>query len=89
LALVILCACSFAAVVAMYQFSDRMVIDAKSVLEIVNSFFIVVYFMTYSYDFARVEMLFDVRKLTQQQVDRKTKESDETPLLAKLDGDIL
>lgn len=74
----------------MYQFSSsKIVADAKSVLEIVNSFIVILYYMTYSYDFARLEMLFDVRRLTQQQVDKKAKESDETPLLAKLDGDII
>ncbi len=90
LLIVIVCACIFCAVVVMYQFSDgsRTVADAKSVLEIADSFFVLLYFMTYSYDFSGVEMLFDVRKLTQKQADKKNKEADDMPLLARLDGDI-
>jgi hypothetical protein len=89
LIVLILAACIFAAVVVMYQFTDiHAVFDAKSVLEIVDSFLVFLYLMTYSYDFSGVQMLFDVRKLTQTQYHNKAKESEDMPLLAHLDGDI-
>ncbi len=91
LVLVLLGGAVFVSVVAMYwSDTEPRVADAKAVLEIVCSAIVIVYMMTYSHDFAKVEVLFDVRKLSQQDWERRRlqAEAEDLPLLAHLDGDV-
>jgi hypothetical protein len=89
--LVIVAFGAFVATVGMYWSLESLpVANARAVLEIALCGFILIYLMTYSKEFAAVEVLFDVRKLSQQDWDRKRAqaEAEDMPLLAHLDGDL-
>ena len=80
----------FVAIAVMYWVESNAVArDAKAVLEIVCSFLVMIYLMTYAYDFSGVELLFDVRKLSRHEFEhRQLLESEGMPLLTQIDGDV-
>ncbi len=91
LVLVVAAGGAFVATVGMYwSLSSLPVANARAVLEIVLSALVLIYLMTYSHEFAAVEVLFDVRKLSQQDWEKKRMqaEAEDLPLLAHLENDL-
>ena len=68
------------AILALFFFSEEMAVNAKTILEICLSFFIMVHFMTFSAALSGIEVLFDVRRLSERERKRREQVSETTAL---------